>query len=212
MMSGMRTLSGVRRMSTGAKSTSPRSPAVTCRSRSRNKALLTIWCIGAGDGVTTNSPLMISCRSPGCSSGIDSKSSYVRRVTIAMSCPSLVAGALAFDAGQTQRRAQEHVGPRFQVFGGGVLLLAVAESVDGAGEDHRARRDLLDVLRVMTGPRPAPARGDAHLLRRRLNGFHDVGRKGRRLAGPEAVDSDAHPGLSRDVARQALQPGNESVE
>src|SRR5215216_6257521 len=133
-------------------------------------------------------------------------------VTRAICSSSLVTGALALDTGQAQRRAQQHVGAGFQIFGGGVLLLTMAEPVDGASEDHGAGRDLLDVLRIVTGPRPAAARGDAQLLRGRLDGIHDLGSKGRRLARPEAVDTDCHPGLSRDVARQALQPGNEPVE
>src|SRR5687768_10341959 len=78
---------------------------------------------------------------------------------------SLVTGALALDTSQAQRRAQQHVGARFQIFGCGVLLLAMTEPIDGAGEDHRARGDLLDVLRVVTRPGPAAARGHPHLLR-----------------------------------------------
>ena len=50
-----------------------------------------------------------------------------------------------------EHRVQQHVGPRLEVLGTGILDLVVADAVLAGYEDHRGGRDARNIDRIMAG-------------------------------------------------------------
>ncbi len=65
---------------------------------------------------------------------------------------------------------QQHIGPRLEMLGTGVLDLVVADAVLAGDEDHRGGRDARNVDRIMAGAAHHLAMGIAERPRRGAHG------------------------------------------